>query len=449
MKKVLLIAYAFPPMSYAGVFRTLRFCKYLPQFDWQPLILTIKENPYHNKDYSLMEQLPKNVKVYRTSTIDPAKWYSNRAQAKKSIIGSDGQEHTKGNLINNVFQKSNLIKRIKRFLFNFVSFPDHMIFWIPFALIGGIKILMKEKPDVIYTSSPPHSSHLIGLILSKLFRKPWVADFRDPWVDSDYLKQFLKSNIYMQISICLEALVVRNATRVLLNTDFNRDAVLQRYHSLDQGKLQTLTNGFDYDDVRGVVPQDNKKLTITFTGTFYSYFKTDLFLNGLKLWVEEAGLNNVLNRFQVLFVGGKNPEVEMMIKERNLSNIVRYISFVPKKKAMEICMASHVLLLMLGFNEGSKGILPSKIFDYFLCKKPILAIAPEGEVAKLVKESRTGHVISEDNPKLIAQVIDNEYKKFIEKGELDYLPDWSVIERYGAQFLNKRLATIFDEIEKD
>jgi len=446
MKKVLVIAYGFPPMSYAGVFRTLRFCKYLPQLDWQPLVLTIKENPYHNKDYSLMDQLPKNVKIYRTSTIDPAKWYSNRPQARKLITGSDGQEHTNDSRIKNLFQKFTVIKRIKRVLFECATFPDHVIFWIPFALITGIRILVKEKPDIIYTSSPPHSSHLIGLILSKLFRKPWVADFRDPWVDSDYLNQLLQSNIQKKTSIWLEALVIRNAARVVLNTKFNRDAVLQRYRSLDQGKFRTVTNGFDCDDVRGLVPQDNKKFTITFIGTFYSYFKTDLFLDGLKLLVKETGLSNVLNRFQVLFVGGKNSEVEKMIQERELSNIVRCVDYMPKKKAMEICLASHLLLLILGFNKGSTGIVPSKLFDYFLCKKPILAIALEGEMAQLVKESKAGHVISEDNPKLIAQVIGNRYKNFIEKGNVDYSPDLGVIEKYSAQFLGKRLAAIFDEI---
>lgn len=448
MKKVLIIAYAFPPMSYAGVFRTLRFCKYLPQFEWKPLVLTIKETPYHNKDYSLIEQLPKHVKVYRTSTIDPAKWYANRPRAKNSITGSDSQLDSKSEIPKYSFHKNNLFKGVKKFLFNLVSFPDHMIFWIPFAVINGIKILLKEKPDVIYTSSPPHSSHFIGLILSKLFQKPWVADFRDPWIGNYYLNQLLQSKTLIRISICLESSVMKNADLVLLNTDFNRNAVVRRYPFLDQGKFRTLTNGFDEDDVKDIMPQMNRKFTITFIGTFYPYFKTNLFLDGLKLWIDETGLDNVLNKFQVLFIGGRNAEVEKLVHEANLSDIVRYVGYMPKKEALKICSASNLLLLMLGFDKGSTGIIPSKLFDYFLCKKPILAIAPEGEIAELVNESKAGYIISEDNPKLIKKVIDENYKSFIASGKINYSPDWSVIERYSSRALSKILASSFNELKK-
>ena len=453
MKKVLVIAYAFPPMAYAGVYRTLRFCKYLPQFDWQPLVLTIKTHPYHQKDYSLMQQLSKNVKIYRTFTIDPAMQHMVRAKKHKTkgsnTSGISKKYNIKKNQLNMLLSKINFTKiKLGRFLFNLCSFPDHMVFWIPFAVIKGIKIIFQERPDVIYTSSPPHSSHLTGLMLAKLFKKPWVSDFRDPWVDNVYFEQVI-SNKYKKIICYLEALVMKNATKVLLNTDSNKDLVLGRYRFLNRDKFQTLTNGFDPDDVRGLPPKCEDKFTVTYIGTLYWYFKTELFLEGLRVWIEETAPKKVFNSFQLLFVGSKSTDVERMIQDQKLSTIVKFIDFVPKRKAMEICAASHLLLLLLGFNKESKRILPSKLFDYFLCQKSILAIAPEGEVAKLIRESRTGYVVSEDNPRLIAQIIDREYKRFIEKGEVLYSPDRSVIERYGSHFLNKRLADIFDEIRQN
>jgi len=445
MKKVLIIAYGFPPMSYAGVFRTLKFCKYLPQFDWQPLVLTIKDTPYHHKNYSLLEQLPTNVTVYRTSTIDPARWYSHRARLKKSKINMYSQKSSEDSVKGNVIFKSGVSKKIRKFLFNLVSFPDHMIFWIPFAVIAGIKIVRKEKPDVIYVSSPPHSSHLIGLILSKLFGKPWIADFRDPLVDNEYIVQLSQSKIQMKINVWLEAVIIRQATCVLLNTTSNRNTMLKRYHSLDQNKLITLTNGFDEDDVKDIVAEENQKFTITFLGSFYPYFKTDLFLDGLKLWIEKAGASTVLHRFQVLFIGGKNPEVESMIHKRNLSDIIHCVGYMPKKEAMRMCLASHLLLLILGFNKDSERIVPSKIFDYFLCKKPILAIAPEGEMEKLIRESKTGYIVTENKPGHIEKIIDDNYREFIAGRKVNYSPDWDVIEQYSARFLSKTLASIFND----
>ena len=453
MKKVLVIAYAFPPMPYTGVYRTLRFCRYLPKFNWYPLVLTIKDYPYHSKDYSLLKKLPEDVRVYRTSTVDPAIWLKNmNKNIKKFNLSSDNNIKKDTNLINTgsiATKSSSLLRKVQRSVLNLVSFPDHEIFWIPFAVIHGIKIILKEGPDIIYTSSPPHSTQLIGLILSKLFKKPWVADFRDPWVDvNNYPEQCFESDTYMKVGAYLEALVLRNATKVLMISDFYTQRVRNRYSYLAQNKFQTITNGYDEDDLEGIVPTSYYKFTITFAGNFYSHIKPDLFLEGLKLWVDHTGLSDLLNKFQVLFVGHKSTEVEKMIKEQNLSDIVRCIDFVPKKRAIEICSASHVLLLVLGFNKGSEGILTSKIFDYMLCKKPIFAIVPEGEAAKLLRKSRTGLVVSKESPDLVAQVIDNMYREFLKKGKVTYDPDWNVIKNYNTISLTSSLSRVFEEIRK-
>jgi len=452
MKKVLIIAYAFPPMPYTGVYRTLRFCKHLPEVGWQPLVLTIKDYPYHLKDYTLLDKLPKDIKIYRTPTVDPAIWLGNISKKFKNLssnLHSDIKKKTTDNTKNILSQNLNLLKRLGRLILHLLSFPDHEIFWIPFSVIYGIKIILKERPDIIYTSSPPHSTQLIGLILSKLFKKPWVADFRDPWVDvNNYSEQCFGSNTYMKIGAYLEALVMENATRVLMVSDLYTQRVKDRYFYLNQEKFQTITNGFDKDDLEGIVPKSYSKFTITFAGNFYSHIKPDLFLEGLKLWMDRKGLNNLLNKFQILFVGHKSTDVDKMIRERDLSNIVKCIDFVPKKRAIEICLASHVLLLVIGFNKGSDGILTSKIFDYILCKKPIFAIVPEGEAAELLRKSRTGFIVSEENPDLVIQMIDNMYREFLEKGKVTYDPDWNVIENYSALSLTERLSGIFDEIKE-
>jgi len=447
MKKVLVIAYAFPPMSYAGVFRTLKFCKYLPEFDWQPLVLTIKETRYHKKDYSLIDQIPKDVTVYRTPTIDPAMWYNHRPQLKKIHFRGNGEIDEETNKKSDSTREGKYIEKIKRFLFNAATFPDHMIFWIPFAVIKGIKISVKEKPDIIYVSSPPHSSHFIGLILSFIFRKPLVADFRDPWMDNDYLLGLLRSKLQKKKSMWLESLIINNATRVILNTNTNRNAVLRRYQSLNKEKLIVLTNGFDGDDVKDIETKENKKFTITFIGSIYPYFKTDLFFDGLKLWIEKLESKDISSRFQVLFIGSKNTTVETMVQERNISNVISFIDYLPKKKALGICLSSNLLLIMLGFNKDSKRIIPSKLFDYFLCKKPILAIVPDGEAAQLIRKTKTGYIVSEDDPCVMERTIASKYKQFIENGTLDYSPDRRIVEQYSILSLTKRLSSVFNEIK--
>jgi len=448
MKKVLVIAYAFPPMAYAGVYRTLRFCKYLPRFGWQPIVLTIKDYPYHRKDYSLLKQLSKDIKVYRTSTIDPIMRYrSKRASLENSNLNTIGKNPNEKSTKKPRLGKPILLKRLKSLVVEILTFPDRNVLWLPFAVFEGIKVILKERPDVVYTSSPPHSSQLIGLLLSKLFKKPWVADFRDPWVDNVYFEQ--SSASYLKTINYLESLVINNSTNTLLNTNSNRNRILQRYSYLDHRKFHTLTNGFDADDAEGLIPANNEKFTITFLGTIYPYFKTGLFLEGLKIWLKDNKKNNITNTFQVLFLGGKNyPKLQKVVKEQELFSVVKFIDFLPKKKAMKICMKSHLLLLMLGFNKASERIIPLKLFDYLLCKKPILAIAPEGEVAELIRKTRIGYVISDEKPEFIAQIINTEYRKFINKEEFVNSPDYNEIEKYDSIRLSNKLSAIFDKVSR-
>ena len=433
-------------MPYAGVYRSLRFCKYLPRHQWQPLVLTIKEYPDLDPDFSLIAQLPKEVKVYRTMTIDLIRWLRRRNKnVSKTEIASTAVDDSKTVASRKVNRKFGVIKAIKTAILRLTSFPDHMIFWVPFAVIGGIKVILKEKPEVIYTSSPPHSAQLAGLILSKIFNKPWVADFRDPWVDAnDYFEKCFKSKIYMRIGAYLESLVVKNAAKIIMVSETYRQKLLERYPAANK-RVIVLTNGFDPEDAMDISPKPYEKFTITYTGQFYSYRQPDLFLDGFKLWVDQIGQDKVLNRCQVLFVGGNSSEVQKKIEERNLSNIVKCKGFIPKEEALQICMASHLLLMVVGFNQGSEGILTSKIFDYFLCKKPILAIVPKGDASDLIRKSGSGYVVSTEDPVLIAKAIDEEFRSVMGQEERQFCPDLHVVEKYDAIKLTETLAFNFNE----
>jgi glycosyltransferase involved in cell wall biosynthesis len=198
--------------------------------------------------------------------------------------------------------------------------------------------------------------------------------------------------------------------------------------------------------VNGLRPIEQNKFTITYTGIFYAYRSPALFLDGLKLWLNSSAEENLAEKIQVFFVGSKNAETERMIRNRGLTDIVQCVDFVPKKEAMETCLGSHMLLLVIGFNRGSEGILTSKVFDYFLCGKPILAIVPEGEAASVIRESKSGYVISKDNPRWVADALESAYKEFKKKGLVKLEPDVSVIEKYNGKRLAGNLAAIFDEL---
>ncbi|MCK4715587.1 MAG: glycosyltransferase, partial [Candidatus Marinimicrobia bacterium] len=174
MKKVLIITYYWPPAGGPGVQRVLKFAKYLPEFGWQPIILTVKNGEYPAIDNSLQKEIPANCKVYNTFSIEP-----NFVYKKFTGMGSDEKIPTAVLAAENTNWKKRLANWIRLNLF----IPDAKIGWIPFAVRKGKKIIKAEKPDIIFSSSPPPTVHLIARKLAKWSGIKWVADFRDPWTD--------------------------------------------------------------------------------------------------------------------------------------------------------------------------------------------------------------------------------------------------------------------------
>jgi hypothetical protein len=175
VKKALMISYAFPPMSVVGVYRTLKFCKFLPEFGWQPVVLTVRRAKDWAYDESLLSDLPPETKVYRTISFEPLSTYESlQGRIRKSSLHTG---ETPSVTVSTEARRS-LPRRVRSYLAGWLSTPDKKTFWLPFALARGRGIIKDEKIDLVYTSSPPHSTHLVGHGLSKLCDLPWVADVR-------------------------------------------------------------------------------------------------------------------------------------------------------------------------------------------------------------------------------------------------------------------------------
>ena len=170
MKRVLIISYNFPPMGMGGVQRATKFAKYLPSFGWEPIILTVKDVDYFAKDYTLLKELSSDTKVIRTGSFDPLRLSYLLKSIMKKNKKSRGETYTP----------------LKAKILSWLFFPDNKIGWIPFALSKGLKICKNEKIDLIFSTSPPPSLHLIGYFLKKLTGKVWLADFRDEWIGYQY-----------------------------------------------------------------------------------------------------------------------------------------------------------------------------------------------------------------------------------------------------------------------
>jgi glycosyltransferase involved in cell wall biosynthesis len=407
-KKVLMITYVFPPIAYVGTFRSLRFCQYLPENGWEPIVLTIKETKDLQNDFNLIKRLPPDIKIYRTHTIDFQRIYQNFLAHRKNSGNPGCTKPVQAPNVKIKVKRKSFFKKIYETIWAIITYPDHMVFWIPFAVLKGIYILLKEKCDVIYTSSPPHSEQITGLLLSRLFNKPWIADFRDPMLDAS---GYVPDKIRLKLDSIIEREVVRQASKVLVISKRYKDIIEKRYPEA-VGKFEVMLNGFDPKLYENVVPTQMDKFTITYAGGFYFNRQPFFFFRGLKKWIDKYQIKK--DSFQCLFFGSFPKTLDEFIATENIADYIKLSGFVPQDQLLKTQTGAHAQLLILGFDKESAGTIPSKIFEYMACRRPILAIIPDGDTADILKTYPLFYWVEhEDEDVLVERIeeIHTEYKR--------------------------------------
>jgi glycosyltransferase involved in cell wall biosynthesis len=410
MKKVLLIAYHFPPLGGGGVFRTLKFTKYLPEFGYQPHVLTVKNPMYRIKDPTLIREIPSSAKVYRTFSF----------------------EHI-------VLRAPRLLKINLKWFY----IPDENIGWLPFGVFTGTRLVKKEKIDVIYATSPTWTSLLIGFLLKRKTKKPLVLDFRDPWTNN-YLSRY-PTEFHKNLERTMEKTVLTQADYVTVATDLMKDALLKNYPFL-KSKIETITNGFDSEDFKDLkIRKKTGKFSITYVGSIYGSITAEPFLVALKELVEEK--KECRENIEVLFVGSYGRETPHLVRKLRLEKNVRFIEYVSHREGLEFMVNSQVLLLLITIEESKgKAILTGKLFEYLASRKPIIAIAPEdGLAAAVINSSNSGAVVSPRNVLRIKTTIFEFYQQW-STGKLSATTDLESIEMYNRKFLTRKLAQIFESL---
>lgn len=409
---MLMVAYVFPPIAYVGTYRTIRFCRYLPENGWIPHVLTIEETSDLDNDYGLLDRLPEEIKIYRTKTIDFWRIWKKR-EAGKTPVGSskkDSARNIEKAIITDhpsLFQK--LKQKMKDFIWALLTTPDHMVFWLPFAVLRGIKIMREEKCDVIYTTSPPHSEQVIGYFIAKIFRKKWVADFRDPMLDSS---GYSPSRFRYFVDSFLEKLVVRNADKIIIISQDYLEKMKVRY-SWATNKFLVLPNGYDPDIYATAPVEIFDKFTIIYAGTFYANRKPDFFLRGLHDWL--AGRPEIRNQVQVKFFGMESSEANQIIETLQLQDVVQVIGLIPQDELIPKQKGADLLLLIIGFDPESRGTVTSKVFEYMACDRPILAIIPDGDAANILENYDKLLRVGKEDSILLVDSLDSAYNDYLKK----------------------------------
>jgi glycosyltransferase involved in cell wall biosynthesis len=421
-KKVLMIAYSFPPIGGSGVHRVLRFIKYLPEFGWLPTVVTTANNRYSTKDVSLLNHIPPKTDVIRIPGFEFLNYYS---RAKK-------------------FQMHRVLSLIDKV----TAFPDSQAFWKNKVIAELPKIIDIGSFDLIYATYGPGSNLLIGKNLKSKYHLPLVIDFRDEWASDPYLT-FLRARARKPLLAKLEGECIRSSDRVVCLNEIMKDRFTRKYTDEARGKFVVIQNGYDEDTVKlQGEPKDTTlepdKFNIIYAGSFYGMRNPGNFLKALLSLVNEN--QSYEKKIRVFFIGNvATPEVLNFAEQKALKKVVTLIPYLPHDELIRYLHSAHVLLLIIAQMPGTDAEYTSKIFEYIAVDKPILAIVPTGgAAAQLIRKTRTGFVVDNSNIEEIKKTIEALYENW-KVGKLAVKPDRSEVMSYSAKNLTAKLADVFND----
>lgn len=419
MRRVLLIAFHFPPFQgSSGLQRTLSFCRHLPRHGWAPSVLTVDARAYVQSGKDQVGDVPGGVTVRRAFALDAARHLAIRGRYLQAT-----------------------------------ALPDRWVSWVPAGVVEGIRLIRRLRPDVIWSTYPIATAHVIGWALHRLTGLPWVADFRDPMVETIERtgEQFPRDPAVRRARLRVEQLVARRATCAVFCTDSARAIFTARYPQVPPSQTAVIENGFDeaiFSEVEPTSPKPapaaGRPLVLLHSGVLYR--STDRSPEGLF-----DALRLLLNRGQlgpddlriVLRASGNDAEYTDMIAARRLQALVRLAPQVGYREALAEMFAADALLLFQGYT--SNPAVPAKAYEYLRTRRPIFALVDgEGETARLVGRLGAGRIAPMDDAPQIADSLAGLLAD-LRSGAIRPLAD-EVIQAHSREDRSAGLARLFDEL---
>lgn len=423
MKKALIITYYWPPAGGSGVQRWLKFVKYFRDFGIEPVVYTVENPNYPILDASLVLDIPKGIEILTQPIWEPNNLFDFFGKKKTESAGFLNPNPT-------------LFGKILQYIRANYFIPDARKFWVKPSTGYLMAYLKTNKIDVVITTGPPHSMHLIGLNLKKELSIKWIADFRDPWTEIDYFQQLPLTKKAIEKHHYYEKEVLKNADAVLVV-----GKTMQENFSPYNSNVIAVTNGFDE-----VLTNENIALDSKFTITHIGLMNADR--NPKMLW---EVLSEIVSEnkefaadFELKLIGKSDVSVFADISTFRLSNNVQIIDYVTHDKVVEFQQKSQVLLLIVNNVPSAKGIITGKIFEYLMAKRPVLAIAPiNGDLAEIIKETNSGIVIDFGDIVALKKAILVLYAKF-KLGNLTV--ESKNIEQFHRKELTKKVSEMIHKI---
>lgn len=438
MKRVLIITYYWPPTGGSGVQRWVKFAKYLPSEGWQPVIYT-PENPEQLAvDTSLEAEIPAEAEIIKTRITEPYELY--KKFLRKSGHSKEAVEVNPVNAQNKSFlQKAAMWVRGNLFR------PDPRCMWIGPSVKFLKKYLAEHPVDLIVSTGPPQSMHLIGRRLARETGLPWIADFRDPWTKIFYFKHLSMTRATEKWHHRMEKKVLDEASAVVAVSPL----VQQDFQAMTQTPVELITNGFDECDFASERCMEadggpGREFVITHTGLFAADG------NPTVLWdvlAAKAGKDaNFRKALKIKLIGKTDEQIIKAMKDAGLEEKLIDMGYQPHAKAVEEQRKASLLILPLRKEPEYKAVLPGKLFEYLASWRPVLGIGQtDGAMSMILNTTKTGIVLDWEDRASVARFIDLCWENHLE-GRLTV--EDADISMFTRKNLTHRMVQLFEKLTK-
>ena len=404
--------------------RIFKFAKYLPQFGFTPIVITVDEQKasYPIRDTSLLDDVPAGMQVFRTPSFEPLNILTKLTGNKAPYGGFANKD------------KEKFTQRLLRFIRGNFFIPDARIGWVKYAYAKAAELIRQEDIATVLISTPPHSAQLVGLQLKKEFPAlKWVADLRDPWTGIFYYRDMLHTKRAAAKDAALERQIVETADALIVVSKPIQENYLSKSDKISASKFHVIPNGFDEDDFPPREAAVNEFFTITYTGTIADSYRPEIFFESFA----KASQDHPEKKLKLRFVGGRTEQVGALVRKYNLEAITEFIAHVAHEKAIEYMRTSDALLLVIPDVPDSRGILTGKLFEYLASRRPIICVGPkDGDAAAIISECKAGEVFGRDEGPALSSYLAKLFTQSPAAAGNDH------VQKYSRKNITKQLTSV-------
>ncbi len=424
--RLLIVAFYFPPTGGGGVQRTLKFCKFLPEFGIDVHVLTPDDSKWFARDDGLLESVPESTTVHRCRFVGPRSSFHSDAIRGRSRLGRIGVE--------------------ARYAYQRALIPDKATPWMATALPAGIGIVRREGIDVVMSTSPPTSAHLVAEAIATATRRPFVADFRDSWLDNPH-RRYEKAGVRAKRTVIARmASSVGRRSSALVAATGTIAQELGRMHPSAAHKTTVIENGADFDDFDGLDHRPNQRFTIVHAGSFFGHRTPNVFLLAVQRLLERRP--ELRGRLLVRFIGELRAEHREYARSLAIDEAWREEGFLPYAESIAAQRAADALLLLIP-DAGGRGdsVLSGKVFEYVASRRPVLAaVPPNGAAANLIRGIGAGRVVDGGDADGISTELEALVDEWLAGGSPDVELSDDLRDRLSRRSRSRELARVLDGV---